>query len=299
MSDFESKFDSFLNEANAEFARAPKAQREEKRYPCPTCAGTGQYHGVRVHQAKGHCFACRGKGYFTQSPKQREANKVRYAQKKADAAKAVQVAIAEFQAQQPEMFAELSLARKMASYGESSNAFILSLADQLFARGTLSERQIAAWYRGKEKLAAIRAEKEAARKAAAVAIDLSPIAQMFEAAMANGYKKPMYRANGLRIKPGREGALYVMTEERMEFGTYGEQPGYEGKIAAGQFHPVKACAPDTADKLKAIAADPLGEAIRHGRRTGHCSCCGRELTNHASIDAGIGPICASKWGLGR
>jgi hypothetical protein len=38
-------------------------------------------------------------------------------------------------------------------------------------------------------------------------------------------------------------------------------------------------------------------AVRYGRQTGRCSCCGRELTNKASIDAGIGPICASKWGL--
>lgn len=30
--------------------------------------------------------------------------------------------------------------------------------------------------------------------------------------------------------------------------------------------------------------------------TGVCCICGRELTNHASIDAGIGPICADKYG---
>jgi hypothetical protein len=49
--------------------------------------------------------------------------------------------------------------------------------------------------------------------------------------------------------------------------------------------------------LQVIAADPRGEAIRFGQRTGTCSCCGRELTKHASIEAGIGPICAQKWGL--
>lgn len=46
------------------------------------------------------------------------------------------------------------------------------------------------------------------------------------------------------------------------------------------------------------ARDPRAAAIAYGQRTGTCSCCGRELTRHSSIDAGIGPVCATKWGLG-
>lgn len=36
----------------------------------------------------------------------------------------------------------------------------------------------------------------------------------------------------------------------------------------------------------------------YGKKTGQCSCCGRTLTNQASIDLGIGPICMEKYGLG-
>jgi hypothetical protein len=36
--------------------------------------------------------------------------------------------------------------------------------------------------------------------------------------------------------------------------------------------------------------------VRYGRATGNCSCCGRELTDPASIAAGIGPVCAEKYG---
>jgi hypothetical protein len=36
--------------------------------------------------------------------------------------------------------------------------------------------------------------------------------------------------------------------------------------------------------------------VAYGKRTGACSCCGRELTNGESIDRGIGPICAEKYG---
>jgi hypothetical protein len=52
-----------------------------------------------------------------------------------------------------------------------------------------------------------------------------------------------------------------------------------------------------APALAAIAADPRGEAVRYGRATGSCSCCGRELTDPVSIEQGIGPICVTKWGL--
>lgn len=39
----------------------------------------------------------------------------------------------------------------------------------------------------------------------------------------------------------------------------------------------------------------LDEAKAYGKRTGQCCQCGRELTVKASIDAGIGPICAAKF----
>ncbi len=32
-------------------------------------------------------------------------------------------------------------------------------------------------------------------------------------------------------------------------------------------------------------------------RFGRCSCCGRDLVDPVSIRAGIGPICAERWGL--
>lgn len=38
----------------------------------------------------------------------------------------------------------------------------------------------------------------------------------------------------------------------------------------------------------------LEEAAAYGRRTGVCCNCGRELTDPASIEAGIGPVCAGR-----
>jgi hypothetical protein len=48
-------------------------------------------------------------------------------------------------------------------------------------------------------------------------------------------------------------------------------------------------------RLNLIEADPLGEAKRYGKLSGTCCVCSRMLTDPASIDAGIGPICASKF----
>lgn len=47
----------------------------------------------------------------------------------------------------------------------------------------------------------------------------------------------------------------------------------------------------------ALAAAPKEAAVRWGRKTGRCSCCGRELTDATSVAMGIGPICAEKWGF--
>lgn len=46
--------------------------------------------------------------------------------------------------------------------------------------------------------------------------------------------------------------------------------------------------------IERIEADPLKAAIEHGRATGRCCVCSRRLTNPASVDAGIGPICSGR-----
>lgn len=66
---------------------------------------------------------------------------------------------------------------------------------------------------------------------------------------------------------------------------------------AQKFTPVRACQETTVSALEKIAIDPAEAARLYGKETGSCSCCGRELTDPVSIEAGIGPICAGKWGL--
>jgi hypothetical protein len=47
--------------------------------------------------------------------------------------------------------------------------------------------------------------------------------------------------------------------------------------------------------LLTIEADPEAAAVLHGKASGRCSVCSRDLTNPESIARGIGPICAEKF----
>lgn len=257
-----------------------------EKFPCQVCAGTGRYRGVRVHQEKAHCFACKGQGYHLTSPadrakakQQRVARKERIERESAEAFDNANPGLRDF-------------LRSASDWSE----FAASLYCQLSERHSLSDKQTAA-------AKGMRAKVEAAQAAAAVApkpqVDLTPIRTMFETALANGYKKPTYRAEGLIINRapnhGRNpGALYVKNEQDVYGGKVlgtaftASRDGERSDFAEGR---------TALDALVAIAADPLAAALRYGQRTGRCACCGRELTNHVSIDLGIGPICRGKWGL--
>lgn len=288
----ENTFDDFIGDLmesdiadlNAAPAKRADPKFARKVFTCEACNGTGRWVGGFNRHGNAQCHTCHGRGTLVTDPKARAKARAASANRKARVAAAAQ--------EQNEATGLVAALTDMIGW----NDFARSLVAQNEAGRAWSEAQVAAAQRMIDKAAASRAAKEQA-KAEAPSVDLEAIVEMFETAMASGYKKPMYRALGLRIKPGRDGSLYVMTEDRMEYGTYGEQPGYEGKIVDGKFHAVRAAAEDTPAKLAAIAADPRGEAVRHGQRTGTCACCGRPLQNHASIDAGIGPVCAQKWGF--
>lgn len=190
---------------------------------------------------------------------------------------------------------ETEFLRKAAEW----SSFARDMLEQTGTVKGLSDRQLSA-VRSMMAKCAQRDEQRAAERArsaeqrekvAAVVVDLAPIRAMFEAAVSNGHKKPTYRAEGLVINRAPDtgsnpGALYVKAES-------GE---YLGKLIGTSFKPVRG-GEAALGTLTAIATNPLEAAIRYGRKTGRCACCGRELTNAESIELGIGPICRDKWGL--
>jgi uncharacterized protein YhfF len=278
-----SDFDAFIDSLSNNPIRTAPA-RETQKYACGQCGGTGKWSGGTNRHGNSNCLACSGRGFFTQSPERRAQARANVQAKKAAAAEELRRSIKDFAEEHPDMWADLCAAR---------TEFAASLHASLLRWGTLTQNQINAWYRGWEKLQAAKAARAAEANSKGGSVNLDRIREMFDAAVASGYKKPCYRAEGLKISlasmTGRNaGALYVVEIE---------DDAYQGKIVETTFKAVREARADTLSRLQVIAADPAAAAVAYGRKTGTCSCCGRELTNHASIEAGIGPICAQKWGF--
>ena len=116
----------------------------------------------------------------------------------------------------------------------------------------------------------------------------------FEAAKSKGAKRLTLRFEGVNVKPNRDlTALWVTSQTESEEGNYGLQPKYLGKVTRTS---IDSKFSDTVrETIMGAANDPLTAAIRYGKVSGSCSCCGKELTVKESIERGIGPICARKF----
>lgn len=278
-----------LNQLNTKTdSAAPIAAKARPTFPCESCRGTGRYQGVRLHQPEEKCFACKGKGHFFTSYADRQAKRVNGRVNKAVKLEAKKAA---FMAEVP------GFIEKVTEHLLPWNAFAVDLMDQFNTKGTLTLKQIEALSRQVEKKierdAAKAAEKaKEVRVLADSPVDTSVIRKLFEGAKANGLKKPGIWFGDLKISEAPEGgrnagSLYVKWQGQ-----------YVGKLIDKTFHPawgVKA-EPILADLLE-IAASPANVLRAKGQSTGKCCCCGRILTDPASIAAGIGPICATSWGL--
>lgn len=118
----------------------------------------------------------------------------------------------------------------------------------------------------------------------------------FMAARAKGARRLTMRFSDAILKLNKSGdAIWVLSATEKVEGDYGLQPKYLGKVTPSR---MDSRIPDSVkETLVAAAGDPLTAAVRYGRETGSCSCCGKELTNKESIRLGIGPICREKFGL--
>jgi hypothetical protein len=117
----------------------------------------------------------------------------------------------------------------------------------------------------------------------------------FEAAKSKGAKRLTLRFKGVNVKPNRDlTALWVTSQTETEHGNYGLQPKYLGKVTRQTLD--SRLSDDIKEVLISASTDPLTAAIQYGKVSGECSCCGRELTDPQSIERGIGPICATKFG---
>lgn len=161
------------------------------------------------------------------------------------------------------------------------NDFAASLLSFVMRTGYLTERQLAAVNRNLDGAKSV---------AAAPTVNAERLEKAFQTAQDKGLKYPRIVLGGIKISPAganskNVGALYVK-----------EGSQYLGKVMSGKFLRVRECTEEQAKVVVDLINDPMGYAEAYGKRTGICCCCGRELTNDVSIQRGIGPICADKFG---
>lgn len=272
-----------VEQMNAIAPIVPQLHREK----CVACGGTGSFRSYSG-RVVGQCFKCKGAGFkeFKLDASKRAAGR-KYAEK----AKAVkQAETADVKAS---WISENEIEYSWLIKNAGSFDFASSLMDTLNRYGRLTEGQLNAVRRIIAKNT-VRDEQKAAEAATrtqnAPAVNVQPMIEAFASAREKGIKRPKIRIQGFKfsLAPAHgvnAGAIYVVADEI-----------YLGKIANGRFIRSRDCNEVTEAMIVEICNDPKGAAIAHGRRTGSCACCGRELTNHASIDLGIGPICAEKYG---
>lgn len=272
--------------ATAEYAKLKEEGYFEK---CRKCGGSGQFRGYSG-RSFGQCFACKGAGgkTFKTSPAERQANRVK-AQDRKDAREVE--AWNAFVAQQPAVAAWIEAKR-------DSFDFAAKMRDAVIRFGDLTNGQLAACQRMLDRDNERKAER-AAREAAAPAADTAGVDRLkaaFDTAIAKaqakgrGLKMPRITIGGIVISPAKAtsenaGALYVK-----------EAGQYLGKIKGGRFFSVRECSPEQEKRVLAFVADPMAAAEAYGKETGKCCICNAELTNKVSIERGIGPICATKFG---
>ena len=263
----------------------PYKMHEEK---CKACRGTGTFFSYSG-RAVGTCFKCQGKGvlFFRQSLEKREQQATKRAENKADAAQKVLVDRDNWITANREDYVWMTSQRTFE--------FAIAIVEALNKFGNLTEKQHATVTRlriANDARNALLNEQTAAREVNAPVVSVEQIEVAFANARQNGIKRPKMKLAGYKFTEapatGRNvGALYVIRVQDDQ---------YLGKIANGKFIRVRDCSEGEAGEIVAIASNPHESAIAYGQRTGNCAICSRELTNHASIDLGIGPICASKYG---
>lgn len=272
----------------AAFKTAPTPTKAVYVENCKKCSGTGRVTIGYMNPRSVVCFACDGVGKheFKTSPEYRTKAKAN-AQKRKDAA-------AEALAQQVMQWIDANPAEfRWMNDSAPTFEFAQSMLMALYKFGTLTEKQMATVQRlaaqSAERLATWAAEKAAAVDVAPT-VTVEKIEQAFASAKANGIKYPRLRLDSFVFTAAPEagknaGALYVKEGEE-----------YLGKILGGKFLKVRSCGAETESRVVAAASDPEAAAVAYGNRVGSCSCCGKTLSNKASIDRGIGPICAEKYG---
>lgn len=171
-------------------------------------------------------------------------------------------------------------------------AFATSLCSGFKRFGSWSSKQLV-WA---AKFAGYRAEQT---PAPVTVENYLPVVQLFD----RGGKQLHFEieAGPLKLRRTGEGAREPGSISLTDGRPYGSAIWYGTLKRSGELYVSRNCTPDVEEQirklLRELAANPAKTCEEQSLKTGHCSCCGRGLTNHTSVTLGIGPVCREKWGF--
>ncbi len=256
---------------------------------CSKCRGTGRFVSYSG-RLLGECFACKGKGKktFKTAPEQRAKGR-----ESAEAARRRK--LDELRAARDAWMRENAVEWRWMVDRAPRFDFAQAMVEAVDKYGYLTERQLDAVRRCVMRDEERNQQRNAEREAKAKVVDVTAIHEAFATAVGNGVRTPKLRLDTFTfslapVHGANAGAIYVKEGK-------GFDAPYLGKVLGGKFYRSRDCSDDQEQRVVAAAGDPGAAAVAYGRRYGACSICGRELTNHASIDLGIGPICAERYGF--
>ena len=188
------------------------------------------------------------------------------------------------------------LTENMANLSAKDSEFAASLVSGFTRYGRASDKQLY-WLRELAK----RTVKPAQRETVDLG-DFAGIAKLFDNVQGK-LKRPAIVINDgetdirLTVAGAQArvpGSINVATK-----GAYGEATWFGRILSTGKFElsPRVDTPKSVLNALQRFSADPVGVAQEHGRKTGACCFCNRELTDGRSINVGYGPICAENYGL--
>lgn len=257
-----------------------------KPYTCDKCQGKGKvaktYANGMTYVNK--CKSCNGEGGFMSSPEARE--KSRLARVKAKEVHRMKMGASLKKQLGEDAFAHLIVA---------DSDFMKSLWEQGIKRGELSEKQVACIEKDMIRKADYE-HKKFQNTLSKAKINLSEINKHLNTATENKLKKPFIKCIGDTDKVftfknapmhGKNAGYVYVTYEGEYLGKINQEGDFFGWETPE----------DVVKQLKIVAESASDATLRYGRKFGKCGVCSRQLTKERSILAGIGPVCADKYGI--
>lgn len=264
-------------------ASTTKTVNQVAQFKCDACNGSGRFiRGYNNPRDYGPCNKCKGVGKLKTDPETRaKQKKAREASKKKRAGDYITAHVAEY----------TWAVANMAHFD-----FAASMVEAINRQGLWTDGQLAAVRRCMARDEERKKEREA-QAATAPQLTGTGFERMlaaFASAKAAGLKYPKLHVGEFTFALAGDRSKYAGKALFVKHA----QDDYCGRIdLTGRWFQAGAAGRRHEERIAEICRDPLGAAVMHGKQTGRCSCCGRELENEESVRLGIGPICREKWGL--